>query len=303
MGLFVLIVCSTPGSLKPIILPVDLESIAIKVARSENLNVLPQIVSTILRMVEDPNASSRHIERIIERDPAITAKILRVANSSYYGGQQVPSIGRAVSLLGLNAVRSLVVSVAYQQVISTKSQSKLFDKLQFWKHSLAVATGARILAKMKMPMKAEEMYGAGMMHDVGMLVMERFAPDDFDKAIALSRDQRIPLHVAEQEVYGFDHTTIGSVLADKWSLTPLIQNAIHYHHNVMADLEQTESTCIVAASEAMAHQAGIGNNSGATTFELDPVAEMTLGLPPEQYPVIAQVMADEVNRAQQAFQI
>src|SRR5271157_330857 len=99
-------------------------------ARSENLPVLPQVVSSVLRLADDPDASPKEMERIIERDPGITAKILRVANSAYYGMSQVPTIGRALTALGMNNVRSLVVGVAYQQVISGREMAAHFSKLE-----------------------------------------------------------------------------------------------------------------------------------------------------------------------------
>src|SRR5262249_24324776 len=153
------------------------------ISRSENLPVLPQIVSQVLKLADDVEASPKDMERIIERDPAITAKLLRVANSSYYGLHQVSSTGRAISMLGMNAVRSLVVGVAYQQIIAGRTQASHFNKLEYWRHSLGVATAARILAKLKAPMLSEEMYVAGMMHDVGLLVLDRFQPMELDKAV------------------------------------------------------------------------------------------------------------------------
>ena len=227
----------------------DLGSLAIKLARSENLPVLPQVVSSVLRLADDPDASPKEMERIIERDPGITAKILRVANSAYYGMSQCPTIGRAVTALGMNTIRSLVVGVAYQQVISGREMAAHYSKLEFWRHSLAVAAACRILGKMKMPAHAEELYGAGMMHDVGMLVMDRFCPEEFDAAIKTAQGESIPLHDAEIMMYGFDHTEVGEILAEKWGLSAIMKNAIRYHHTPYEDADHAESTSIVVLSQ------------------------------------------------------
>src|SRR5579871_4304738 len=170
---------------------VELRSLEIKISRSENLPVLPQIASSVLRLADDPDSSAREMEKLIERDSAIAAKILRVANSSYYGLSNVPSISRAISILGLNTVRSLVVGIAYQQIIAARQVSKLFSKVEFWRHSVAVATSAKILGKLKMPARAEELYSAGLMHDVGLLVLDRFAPNELDQAVSYAQQQKI----------------------------------------------------------------------------------------------------------------
>ena len=120
----------------------DLHQLSLKIARSENLPVLSNVVTQVLKLADDPNASPRTLEKIIERDPALTAKSLRVSNSSYYGMSQVTSIGRAISVLGMNTIRSLVIGVAYQQILGARTVAQKFDKMLFWKHSLAVAVVA-----------------------------------------------------------------------------------------------------------------------------------------------------------------
>jgi HD-like signal output (HDOD) protein len=283
---------------------VELESLAIKVARSENLPVLPQIVSSVLKTADDPNASGRTLEHLIESDPAIAAKILRAANSPFYGANKVPTIGRAVSVLGFNAIRSLVVGVVFQQMVSGRPQAANFNKLSFWRHSLAVAVGCRILAKMVLPLKSEEIYVAGMLHDVGMLVLDRFCATEFDEAIRLAKEKDIPLFEAEQRVYGFDHSAVGDLLAEKWGLPLFMRSAIRYHHDIENESpDHYHTTCIVAEAETLAHQFGFNNNSPAGKYEINPAVEEELQLPTEQLAIVGKVMYDEVMRAQAAFQI
>lgn len=282
----------------------DVRDLEIKIARSENLPVLPQIVGSVLKLADDPQASPKALERIIERDPAITAKILRVANSAFYGLNQVPSIGRAISILGLNAIRSLVVGVAYQQIISGKTASAKFSKLEFWQHSLAVAVGARILAKLKLPLKAEELYCAGMMHDVGLMILDRFCPEELDRAIQASIDQNIELHVAEHQVLGFDHSEVGALLADRWGLSPLMAATIRNHHTMIESDTSFTASCYISAANTLAHQCGYKNNgSKELVLEFHPAATAAIELPEQQLEIIRSVMVQEVQKAQDAFQI
>lgn len=272
-------------------------------ARSENLPVLPQAVSQVLRLADDPNSSARDLERVIERDPAITAKILKAANSAYYGGANVPTISRAITFLGMNAVRSLMVSLAFQQMIGGRSSAQRFCKIAYWRHCLGVATASRILGKIKIPQLAEELYCAGMLHDVGMLVLERFMPADFDAALEEMQAVGRYLHEVEEVAYGFDHSQVGGVLASRWGLEGVIRHAILYHHAPETDSEFFETTCIVAAANAIAHQAGLTNNAPGIPYDIPPDAAALINLPEEQYDVIRSVVATEVAKAQEALQI
>ena len=280
----------------------DLESIAIKIARSENLPVLPQIVSAVLKLADDPNASARAMEQVIERDPSITAKLLRVSNSAYYGLSQVSSVNRAISVLGMNTVRSLVVSIAYQQLVSGKVCSTKFDKTQFWLHSLAVGTACRILGKMKEPVMAEELYSAGLMHDVGILALDRFAPEELDSALALVEEEDLPLSISECRVFGFEHSVVGNLLITKWGLSGLAGDAIRYHKSPEKIPEDKRFLHVVAAADAVANEAGFTNQDA----ENDGVHHTTmdyLQLPEAQLEIIKNVIVLEVGKAQEVFQI
>lgn len=281
----------------------DIASLEIQIARSENLPVLPQIVGAVLKLADDPNASSRAMERLVERDPAITAKILRVSNSSYYGLNQVTSIARAISLLGMNSVRSLVIGVAYQQVINSRQQARHFDKLEFWRHSLATATAARIVGRMKNPANTEELYGAAMMHDIGILVMDRFCSAELDQALITATSEGIQMHEAEQLVLGFDHAMVGGMLATKWGLSPLMTNAIRYHHDVTGDADTFETTCLIAAANGIAYRCGFRNNTATCEPSIPGEVLEALNMSEEQLAVIQTVVMGEVEKAETAFSI
>jgi HD-like signal output (HDOD) protein len=281
----------------------DLASLEIKIARSENLPVLPQIVGQVLKLADDPNASANAMERVIERDAAITAKLLRVASSSYYGVSNVTTISRAISVLGMNAVRTLVVGIAYQQMISGRAHSQRLPKADFWSHSLATATAARVLGKLKAPSKAEELFCAGMLHDVGLLILDRFAPGELDEAIRLASDEGVPLHEAEVQLYEYDHAQVGLIMAEKWNLPPLLKGAIGYHHNWMGDAEAMNTTVFIAVASGMANKSGFRAGSPELENEIDEDALAEIGIPMEQLEVIEPVLQQEIAKVQDAYRI
>lgn len=279
----------------------DLNTLGLKIARSENLPVLNNVVTQVLKTADDPNASPRTLERIIERDPALTAKILRVANSSYYGMSGVSSISRAISVLGMNTIRSLVVGVAYQQILSGRSNAQLFDRLAFWRFSVATATGSRILMKLKQPLKSEEMYVAGMMGAVGLLVMDKFMPCDLDAAIQTANEEKVPLHVAEKEVLGFDHAEIGALLAEKSRLNDTIIRAVRFHNAPFEDRKGFATTGVVAAATGVAGLCGYRPSGPDLAPGLDADLLGALELDPEQIEPVRAVVQAEIERSEQAF--
>lgn len=280
----------------------DLGSIAIQVARSENLPVLPQIVTAVLKLADDPNASSRAMEQVIERDPAISAKILKVSNSMYYGGGNVASVGRAISVLGMNTVRSMVVSIAYQQMTSGRIQANNFSRSEFWFHSMASAAAARILGKIKDPVKAEALYTAGLMHDVGMLVLDRFVPEEFDAAIKLAAEQEMPLLAAEQSVLGFDHIAAGHLLVEKWGLRGVVADAMLHMSNPSLIPDEFNYVHVIVAADHVADRCGYRNHSNLES-SLNMVTEDYISMPEGQFEIIIEVVRKEVERACDVFQV
>lgn len=285
----------------PTISNVDLVSVGIKLSRSENLPVMPQVVSAVLRVVDDPKGSPKTLERLLERDASLSGKILKVANSSYYGHTQVPTVARAISVLGINTVRSLVTAVGFHQMSGDKSTCKCFDKVAYWKHCLATATAARILGKLRLPLKAEELFSAGMLHEIGFVAMEKLLPTELDLALKRARELGVDVAAIEQEILGFDHTDVGALLAEKWGLSKVILSAIRYANDPFACEDMQEICLLINAASTLADQCGFAMSPLRGEINLDPMVAAVLDMPEDQLDVIRSVLAQEVERAQSAF--
>lgn len=272
-----------------------------RIARSENLPVLPTVVVQILRLYEDPNISARSLEKIIEQDPAMTAKIIRVAGSSMYGLKSVTSVNRALSVLGMNTLRSIAISLAYQQILSQKKVGVSFDHLAFWRHCLAVGIGARALMRHVNLNQAEEAYVTGLMHDIGVLTMDRFANPELMNAVRFAQQKRIPLHEAEQMINKFTHCDIGGFLADKWKLTKMMTNAIKYHEDPSQDTETPESTSVIAAANYLAYKCGFPAMPGMPGGQNGEQFLMNLGLEQAQIEEVETKILVEVDQADEAM--
>lgn len=280
----------------------ELSALAIRVARTPGLSMLPQITSQVLRLVDNPNASPRQIGALIERDAGLASKLLKIANSVYYGVPgKIKTVPQAISVMGLSAVRSVVVGQAYQQMVAVRGASKRFDRLAFWQHSLATAVGARTLAKLKGWRDPEEAFLAGLLHDAGRLVMDRFLPHELDQALTLSFERVAPLIETEREVLGYTHVEVGDVLAEQWNLPESLRIALRRHHEDVS-FEECPLGCLVHAANVLAHQAGFGLGA-PVLYEMAPTVRQSLGIPDTQYEGIRQAIVQEVMRVQEALRI
>ncbi len=200
----------------------------------DNMPAFPKSVQKVVQLTSDVNTSAKEIVRVIESDPVMTVKILKVINSAYYGlPKKITSIQRAVVHIGLNTIKNLALSVAAIGVLNPKNKAG-FDTQSFLLHSLTTASISRMLAE-KLGVKASEcsdFFVVGLVHDFGKIVFAEFAPEEFKLALAKSAELGIPLDEAEIEFLGINHAQAGKMLAEKWELDPLLIDAIDHHHNI-----------------------------------------------------------------------
>ena len=280
----------------------ELNALAIRVARTPGLGMLPQVTSQVLRLVDNPNASPRQIGVLIERDAGLASKLLKSANSAYYGAPgKIKTVTQAISVMGLSAVRSIVMGQAYQQMSSVRGASKRFDRLVFWQHSLATASAARVLAKLKGWRDPEEAFLAGLLHDSGRLVMDKFLPNEFDQILSIALERAIPLLDAEREVLGYTHVEVGELLGAEWNLPESIREAIRCHHDEVS-YDACPLGAIVYAANVQAHQTGFALGA-PVLYELAPPVKQSLGIADAQYEGLKQAMVQEVVRVQEALRI
>ncbi len=281
----------------------QLSQLEMRISRSENLPILPEAVLRVLRILDDPDCSHRDIDEAISTDAALSGKVLRVANSPFYCATQVDSVRRALSVLGLNAIRSLVVSVGFRQASITPPSAEGFDKGAFWAHSLAVGVGAKILGKLSDPTNCDQLFTAGIMHDVGILALDRFAPFELEESLRLAATEGLPLHDAERRILGFDHAAVGALLCQLWNLPPLMESAVRHQFEPMLDMNFFKATSIIAVADALAWKIGYGHSAARPGNELNDVLVLPLELPLQQFESIGNVVSQEVDRAQESMGI
>lgn len=190
----------------------------------KDVPAMPNVVMKALNVIKDPESGAKELARIISYDQSLSTKVLTLVNSSYYGfSQQVSSISRAISLIGMSKAKNIIMTVAMRPMLINQGDKEL------WKHSIATAVGCEYLAKYLKIMDVDEAFVIGFLHDLGKMILNMKDPATFAQVKALSEGKTNIIEI-EQMFFGTDHCQMGSLLAKKWQLPLLINNAIKYHH-------------------------------------------------------------------------
>ena len=205
----------------------------------ESIAPLPHVASRVVQVAEDERFSAYDLAAIIATDTAMTAKILRLANSAYYGfPRRIATVRDAVVLIGFRAVRATALAAAVVDLFPDKGGSRFSADL-FWAHSVACTSVAEALAKDGAGVRPDEAFTAGILHDVGRLVLAQYAQDSFNQSLDRALQQGVPLESAEIAVLGYDHAEVGAGLTHRWNFPTKICAAIENHHQLDAEAPLT----------------------------------------------------------------
>jgi len=229
-------------------------------AAMDRMPAFPKSVQAILDLTRDVNCTPRELVQVLDKDPVITVKILKVVNSAYYGlPKQIASINHAVVFLGFNTIKNLALGIAAIGMLP-KTSTAGFDMHQYLLHSLAAANIAKKLAPDVAGADPMDCFIAGLLHDFGKIVFAQFMPAEFHQALEISRRDGRSLHWALQQTIGADHTVAGGLLLQKWRFAPELVETIQNMHG-----EQIKDTpmiaCVFAANQiAKKLHFGFGGN-------------------------------------------
>lgn len=234
----------------------------------ENMPPFPRSAHMVLQLTSDLNSDPKELVSVIEHDPVLLLKLLRIVNSPYFGlSQRITSVNHAVLYVGINTVKNLALSAAALGALP-RNNAAGFDMDAFLTHSLAAAAIARVFAKkIGVPEKdAFDFFLAGLLHDFGKVVFANFMPDEFHNSVKLAKEENIPLYQAEAEIFKIDHAQVGAMLAEKWQLPTGIIEALKNHHIRNSGLSQI--TIVVSAADQIAKELDIGQSGSPVIEEL-----------------------------------
>ena len=234
----------------------------------------PKSVQKILELTRDVNCSPKDLVQVIDKDPVVTVKVLRVVNSAYYSlPKQITSINHAVVYLGFNTIKNLALSIAAIGMLPVDNEAG-FDGQQYLLHSLATAGIAKQLA-LRVGADPMDCFIAGLLHDFGKVVFAQFMPNEFRQALELSQWNESSLHLALREVIGVDHAAVGAMLVEKWRFpADLIETVGHQYG---PELNDTPMIACVFAANQISKKLAFGFGGNPYIEELPPQVAQRLG--------------------------
>ncbi len=266
------------------------------IAGVDDLPTLPRTVLKITELVNDPKSSAKDIARIITDDQVLTARLLKLVNSSFYGfPQRISTVNTAIVLLGFDAIRSLLLTTSVFDLFAGRNKKSRQDQEKFWDHSLGCAVGAKVIGNYLRHDKIEELFVAGLLHDIGKIVEMLYLPDEFAKVVATINKQNILMLTAEEKVLGYDHAEIGRLLADKWNLPNKLEQVIAHHHQPASAGSFIMEASIVHLADILCRSLNMGYGGDNKIPPLDKLAWQSLRIKADSIEVIMETMLDEFN--------
>lgn len=223
-----------------------------------DLPTLPEVVTKVIEVTSDPKSSAKDLVKVISKDQAMTAKVLKVVNSAFYAlPRRIGSTDHAVAILGYNTVKNIALSIGVFKAFS-KGGSASVDVGAFWRHTIGCATAASVIAKKSRLWSPDEAFTAGIVHDIGFLVMDRYFPIEM-AAVLNSLTTGSSLRQGEEKFFGLTHETAGWYILRRWRFPDEMATAVRYHHDPLkvqpgADGPSARS-CLLSLAEDMANRA------------------------------------------------
>ncbi len=238
-------------------------------AKVRSIPVLPSSASDVLALAQDPEVSLERLCQAVERDTALTANVLRLANSAYFGSpRSVDTVRQALVRLGTKQVFQLVLAAAVSPQLHRPVPGYDLGRGEFWRHSIGMGVGAVELARVLSMTPDASPFSAGLLADVGKIVLGTFVEADMEPISELAFDGRMAFDEAERAVLGIDHAEVGAYLLDYWRLPPSLVEAARWHHHPEEAGGADSVTRLVHAADALVMTLGLGNGSDGLNYHV-----------------------------------
>jgi HD-like signal output (HDOD) protein len=240
---------------------------------------IPSIVFELNEVIANPVSSADHIARVVNRSPSLTALLLKIVNSSFYGfPSKIDKVSQAVTLIGTREISGLALGISILSIFKNIPK-EMIDMYSFLKHSMACGIFARILAAQKNFGQTEQLFVSGLLHDLGRLILYIYFAEESRVILSRARNNNKLLYREETDFLGCDHTQVGKQLMEQWKLPLILENNVLYHHNP-SEAQQPIPAAIVQLADIIVNSLGIGSSGEKFVPPLDTAAWETLDLPP-----------------------
>jgi putative nucleotidyltransferase with HDIG domain len=235
-----------------------------------SLPTLPTVVSKMIELVDNPKTSAASLARLISTDQALTAKILKLANSAYYGfPREISTVNMAIVVLGFNTVKDMGLSLSVFDMFKDTEGDTLFDVSKFWEHSIGCGAASRMMARRLKYRFVGEAFVAGLLHDIGKVILNQYVHKEFMEILTLASLGKVTFDEAEEDIIGTGHAQVGSWLAEKWNLPKIIVESIAFHHEPWEAKTEPLLVAIVTVANYLCHLCKIGMSGRLSPIKPD----------------------------------
>ncbi|MGZ3688285.1 MAG: HDOD domain-containing protein [Bdellovibrionota bacterium] len=271
-------------------------------SKLQDIPTLPVVAMRVNDLINDPNSSSADIAEVLKKDQVLTAKILRLVNSSYYaipGG--VADVQRALAFLGFNTLAQLVLSLSVFSLFSTFDNED-FSMMDFWRHALGTAVCSEILAKRLNFKRPEEAFTCGLLHDIGKLVLHEIDHPRLMKIVRETTTRKCSFVDVEREWDLPGHSYLGEVIAAKWGLPQTIRLSIRYHHFDVSKMDSVLSSAkpmihVVRLANTICVKNQVGKSGDCSDGQITPDMLKNIGIDSTEIPGIEAQLQKDIERA------
>lgn len=246
----------------------------------KNVPSLPSVVIKIRQYLNDPDVSFDALAKVIEHDPGLTANILQLANSAYFGwSRKIKTVKDAITRLGTNRIFQMVLCMSVAPLVRKPIKGYDMDSDALWEHSFATAICAEKMVQTLKVRGREEAFTAGLLHDMGKVVLGTFVEVDDQPIKTIVENEGVPFNEAERRVLGLDHAEVAAELLSSWNLPGEVVAAARWHHDpAAAEGEHQQIVDLVHLADALAMRAGWGGGIDLGLYRVDEGAMVRLGL-------------------------
>ena len=261
----------------------------------------PILYYQLREKLDDPDTTFDDLAAIIKTDPAMSARLLKIVNSAFYGfAEKVDTLSHALNIIGTEQLTDLALAA----IVTSKFQGiprDLINMETFWMHSIGCGIAARKIARHVSGVEAEKMYLGGMLHDIGSLILFKESPEEAKKILLRCKESGESLFKVEKEVLGYDHAEVGALLLTEWKLPERLVEMVKYHHRPASAGDYLKETCIIARADALVYEMKIGNSGETGVPELNPGVSEVIQMSNEEIEGLKVEIAAQIDDTVRMF--
>ncbi|MFH1862470.1 MAG: HDOD domain-containing protein [bacterium] len=269
-----------------------------------DLPTLPSAFVHIMRILHDPTITVKQVALAVESDQAISMKVLKIINSSFYGlARSVDSVHQAIVLLGSQTLENIVVSMSIFKALGSGNKGSRFDREALWKHSIACGVIAKLLSERTQGITKEDAFLSGVIHDIGKVVIDRYLHDQLNAIFEAVESKGISFRQAELEVLQTDHAEIGALIAENWSLPPKLVEMIAKHHTFDPQSQYANLIALIQLADMIVRKHQVGSGGDDLVPEVEPMIWYQLNLNQDMLGAMDAQIRSALSTSSELFEI